>query len=200
MSKNHNGVLRGMWVVAPVFWLCLLFTPHVSAQAPRTSRVPSQGTSVRSVSSRSTTKGVRTMAYKRQRVIPRAVSLPPEIPSTPEAEAVVQRARSALGARYRWGGTSLAGFDCSGLVRYSLGEKANNLPRSSYAMYSSTPKTADLRPGDIIFMGWGSASHVGIYAGNGTIIHASTYGRGVREDSLSAMAASLGFLGVARVI
>ncbi len=146
----------------------------------------------------SASKGVRTMAYQRRLTVP---SLPPEVSASAASQAVADRARSVVGARYAWGGTDpRRGFDCSGLTRYALGDAASNLPRTSYALYSSVQKVNSLRPGDLVFFGWGSASHVGIYVGNRRVVHASTYSTGVREDSLDTLIPALGLRGIGRVI
>jgi len=92
-----------------------------------------------------------------------------------------------LGAPYRSGGTSTNGVDCSGLtysVYRSVGVK---LPRNSddQARVGEPVSREALAPGDLIFFGSTSnVSHVGIYAGDGEFIHASTRARSVRFDRL----------------
>jgi len=102
--------------------------------------------------------------------------------------SVVRMALACRGMRYRGGGTGNGGFDCSGLVKYVYAKHGIKLPHSSRAMFSCgrpVPKS-ELRPGDLLFFSYSrrGISHVGIYVGNGRFVHASTYGRGVREDVL----------------
>ena len=99
-------------------------------------------------------------------------------------------AASFIGADYAWGGTtSREGFDCSGLVRavYQLNGLA--LPRSVTGQYEAGTAVAGdrLSKGDLVFFSGPTGaplSHVGIYLGNGTFIHAPGTGKVVREESL----------------
>lgn len=98
---------------------------------------------------------------------------------------IVDFARQFLGCAYRYGGNDPhSGVDCSGFVRYVLQNAAGvALQRSSRAQASQgRAVSADqMRPGDLIFYAKGSGiNHVGIYAGDGQVIHASTYKTGVK--------------------
>ncbi|MDI6828973.1 MAG: NlpC/P60 family protein [Armatimonadota bacterium] len=102
---------------------------------------------------------------------------------------IVRTAFAFRGARYRRGGTSRGGFDCSGFVKYVYATKGIKLPHSSKAMFNCGKPVAqsDLQEGDIVFFNHTyrhGISHVGIYIGNRQFIHASSQGRGVRIDSL----------------
>ncbi len=108
------------------------------------------------------------------------------------SQAVVNRALTALGTPYRWGGTSLEhGFDCSGLVNYAFKKVDDlDLPRTSRALSRvDGPKVAkgDLEPGDLLFfrIRGRSVDHVAIYLGNDRFIHAPRRGTNVRIDKLS---------------
>src|SRR5437773_9781066 len=85
---------------------------------------------------------------------------------------VIALAQRHLGARYVWGGSGPAGFDCSGLVMYVYAQVGVSLPHSSYAQFNmGTPVgISQLEPGDLVF--FTGASHVGIYIGGGQVIHA----------------------------
>lgn len=85
----------------------------------------------------------------------------------------VSIASQYLGVPYVWGGASPSGFDCSGLVLYVYAQLGIYLPHSAAAQfYSGTPVSdAELAPGDLVFFG-SPISHVGIYAGGGSMIHA----------------------------
>lgn len=108
-----------------------------------------------------------------------------------DASSVVNQAKKWLGTRYRYGGTSRAGIDCSALIMNVYLDGCNiKLPRTaaSQHQYSARVSRKDLRPGDLVFFtsrrkGSGVA-HVGLYIGNDRIIHAST-SRGVIESRLS---------------
>ena len=103
------------------------------------------------------------------------------------ANEVVERAEGYLGTPYRSGGTTTNGVDCSGLTFAVYREVGVTLPRSSddQARVGEAVSRDELAPGDLIFFGSGSnVSHVGIYAGDGEFIHASTSARSVRFDRL----------------
>lgn len=98
---------------------------------------------------------------------------------------LVDYAMQFLGGKYQYGGSDPhTGVDCSGFTRYVLLNGAGvNLARSSrYQAQQGTPVSADeMQPGDLLF--YGSASninHVGMYIGNGQIIHASTESTGIK--------------------
>ena len=87
-----------------------------------------------------------------------------------------------MGVRYRWGGMSPRGFDCSGLIGYVMRSVGVRLPRTAAELYvSGRPvSTNELRVGDIVFFETTrpGPSHAGIYIGNDQFIHASSgFGR-----------------------
>lgn len=93
-----------------------------------------------------------------------------------------------LGVRYVSGGTSPRGFDCSGLTQYVFNEMGISLERTVAGQLESGTiiEKEDLQCGDLVFFknttGWGHfASHVGIYIGNGQIIHAGNGGVGIGD-------------------
>ncbi|THB69600.1 MAG: NlpC/P60 family protein [Desulfovibrio sp.] len=94
-----------------------------------------------------------------------------------------------MGTRYCYGGTSASGFDCSGFVQTVYKKLDYDLPHSSrdQARLGAPVAQADLMPGDLVFFDIrhaGVISHVGIYIGNGDILHASVH-TGVTIDNLS---------------
>lgn len=103
---------------------------------------------------------------------------------------VVQMALACRGDRYRMGGTSRGGFDCSGFTRYVYAKYGVKLPHSSAAQANvgTGVSRSELQPGDIVCFHTyrRGVSHVGIYIGNSSFVHAATYGRGVRVDSLNS--------------
>ena len=103
---------------------------------------------------------------------------------------LVSTAEGFLGIPYEWGGESAeTGFDCSGLAMTIYKLNGLNLPRNSRAQFqagSPVPRE-DLAPGDLVFFatnGDAAVSHVGIYTGNGSFIHASKKGETIRRSSL----------------
>ncbi len=92
------------------------------------------------------------------------------------------------GTKYRYGGTTSRGFDCSGFVQRVYKEAFNiDLPRSTRDMMKLGKKINknELKPGDLVFFHpTRKYYHVGIYLGNGVFIHAST-SRGVIKSDLS---------------
>ncbi|MBL1075398.1 C40 family peptidase [Nocardia sp. 2] len=108
-------------------------------------------------------------------------------PKQNTGERAVEAAKSKLGSYYRAGGNGPDSFDCSGLVQWSYAQAGVDLPRTSYSQLNSgTPVGLDeLQPGDLVsFYGGG---HSAIYAGDGKVIHASTYGTGVIESDMGNM-------------
>lgn len=120
--------------------------------------------------------------------------------------SVVDVAERFQGTRYVFGGTSRSGFDCSGFVRYVLGESAGvSLPRTAQEQYDNgiSISRADLQPGDLVFFRdtycYG-ISHVGIYIGNGNFIHAANEREGVTTSSLDEAYYERHYAGARRVI
>lgn len=101
----------------------------------------------------------------------------------------VENALRLRGSRYRYGGTSRGGFDCSGFTRYVYARLGIALPHSSAAQFQCGRPVSrrELRPGDLVFFGRGGryVGHVGIYIGNNRFVHAANPSRGVTVDSLS---------------
>jgi hypothetical protein len=106
-------------------------------------------------------------------------------------EDIVSTARSALGVQYAWGGSSMSGFDCSGLVYWAYGQAGISLPRTTYNMINvgASVQPNKLRPGDLVYFDTDRSQkgpdHVGIYIGGGKFIHASRPGQPVKISSLS---------------
>ncbi len=101
---------------------------------------------------------------------------------------LVSRAMKYLGTPYRYGGTTPAGFDCSGFVYYLYGAVfGQSIPRMPHDMArEGTPVArSDLKRGDLVFFGYrGTFTHVGIYAGNGQFVHATHRGSPVMVTPL----------------
>lgn len=92
-------------------------------------------------------------------------------------DRIVQYAAKFLGTPYRYGGKSPAGFDCSGFTSYVFEQFGINLYRTAADQYKHGVAVAkdELQIGDLVFFAGGSSiDHVGIYSGNGQIIHSSS--------------------------
>jgi cell wall-associated NlpC family hydrolase len=116
-------------------------------------------------------------------------------PSAPVAEPqsaarAADYAMKMVGKPYRYGGSTPAGFDCSGLVQYSYKQAGVKLPRSTEAqLRTSQPlRGSNLRRGDLLFFDeeGKKKSHVGIYLGDGKFVHAPSSGKRVRTDRLDS--------------
>ncbi|HYD51850.1 MAG TPA: C40 family peptidase [Gemmatimonadaceae bacterium] len=107
------------------------------------------------------------------------------------ARNVLLAARGFMGTPYVWGGETPGGFDCSGFTKYVFSLTGVALPRNSRQQLASgmavPTSLSALAPGDLIFFAASPrqpVSHVGIYAGEGRMIHASGRGRVVMVDDL----------------
>ncbi|MEK7240879.1 MAG: C40 family peptidase [Gemmatimonadota bacterium] len=124
------------------------------------------------------------------------------------SDAVVARAREQLGKRYRAASASPDhGFDCSGLVKFVLNGVGVDLPHNAARMaHEGEAVSADpsaLLPGDLLMFVRGRSariSHVGIYVGEGRMIHASTAQRRVIETALPSSLSSMKLRSVRRVL
>ena len=117
---------------------------------------------------------------------------------------VVSMAMPFLGTRYRSGGASPNGFDCSGFTMYLYAQLGYSLPHSATAQYKNcgyAVAKSDLQPGDLVFFSDSSHAigHVGIYIGNGQIIHARYSVGKITIDSLSASYYSSRNVGAKRI-
>jgi cell wall-associated NlpC family hydrolase len=113
-----------------------------------------------------------------------STSVKVSVPDSANTGDVVSIAMQYLGSRYVWAGASPDGFDCSGFVMYVYRKVGISLPHSSRMQYGSgvAVSRGDLRPGDLVFF-YNPIHHVGIYIGDGKMIHAAGVGKGVRIDS-----------------
>lgn len=120
------------------------------------------------------------------------------------SDKIINTALSYRGVKYRFGGATPAGFDCSGLVMYVYNQHGIKLPRTADKQYEvGTPikSKKDLRPGDLVFFETyeKGASHVGIYQGANQFIHASS-SRGVTVTQLTDIYFAPRYLGARRVL
>ncbi|MFF3510159.1 NlpC/P60 family protein [Streptomyces sp. NPDC002573] len=109
-----------------------------------------------------------------------------------KAEKALAFARAQIGKPYVWGATGPGSYDCSGLTQAAWKAAGVTLPRTTYDQVNvgTTVPLADAQPGDLIFF-YDDISHVGMYIGNGMMIHAPKPGAYVREESVYYGGASI---------
>ncbi|WP_062640444.1 C40 family peptidase [Streptomyces maremycinicus] len=102
-----------------------------------------------------------------------------------KADKALAFARAQIGKPYVWGATGPDSYDCSGLTQAAWKAAGVTLPRTTYDQVTAgtTVSLADALPGDLIFF-YDDVSHVGVYIGNGMMIHAPKPGAYVREESV----------------
>jgi cell wall-associated NlpC family hydrolase len=124
--------------------------------------------------------------------------------ASPAAQRVLDTAAKYLGVPYVWGGTTPSGFDCSGFVQYVYAECGYSITRTTYTQWDndgSYVSRANLQPGDLVYFGTdGSPSHVGLYVGNGTMIHAPSTGKTVQYTSIDSDYYTSRFMGGKRIL
>ena len=93
-----------------------------------------------------------------------------------------------VGKAYVWGGNGPNAYDCSGLTTAAYKKAGISLPRTSYAQFGvgTAVSLANLQPGDLVFY-YSGISHVGMYIGNGKIVHAANPTTGVAIASVTSM-------------
>jgi cell wall-associated NlpC family hydrolase len=109
-------------------------------------------------------------------------------PSSNAAAVALAFALAQVGKAYVWGGNGPNAYDCSGLTTAAYKQAGITIPRTSYSQFNvGTPVTlAQLKPGDLVFY-YAGISHVGMYIGNGRIVHAANPTSGVTTASVTSM-------------
>ena len=194
--------------------------PDVTSSVPETLTPASPPTSSAStpVTSKSTpakTNTPTTSVQKKQTAPSRSgsasTSTPTKVPtSTPQtssqsgkASSIIATSKQYIGVNYLYGGTTPAGFDCSGFVQYVFAKNGVTLPRVSRDQYrvGTSVSFSNLRPGNLVFFSFannGVVDHVGIHVGNGQFINASS-SKGVTIYTLGSYWQSI-YVGAKRVI
>jgi cell wall-associated NlpC family hydrolase len=156
--------------------------------------------SVRRVASHRTRDGHRRRGYTR---VARRHHSRPEV-DAPEADSeVIRTAYAYRGTPYRFGGSSRNGIDCSGLTSKVYSKHGVSLPHSAREQFhkGTSVNKKSMKEGDLVFFHTTrrGISHVGIYAGKGKFVHASSGGGRVRVDSLNDGYYASRFRGARRV-
>jgi cell wall-associated NlpC family hydrolase len=119
---------------------------------------------------------------------PAATAVAPVAAPTAAAQVAVDTALAQLGDPYVWAGAGPNTFDCSGLTQYAYGAAGVSLPHSSrmQSQMGVPVSVANLQPGDLVFF-YSPVGHVGMYIGNGQMVHSPTRGDVVKVTNLAHM-------------
>ncbi|MGW3205154.1 NlpC/P60 family protein [Streptomyces sp. NPDC001135] len=109
-------------------------------------------------------------------------------PASGRAGAAFSAAQSQIGKPYVYGATGPSSFDCSGLTSWAYAQAGVSIPRTSEAQANIGPhlSMSQLQVGDLVFF-YGDLHHVGLYAGNGQVLHAPHTGAVVRYEAMADM-------------
>lgn len=102
-------------------------------------------------------------------------------------QSVIALAKKQIGVRYRFGGSSPStGFDCSGLMVHVFKANGIVLPRTSHEQFSALTPVSEPQAGDLVFFNHGNRriNHVGLYLGNGQMLHAPSSGKRVEIQDI----------------
>ncbi|MFI8853896.1 NlpC/P60 family protein [Streptomyces sp. 891-h] len=110
-------------------------------------------------------------------------------PGSGRAAAALAAAKGKIGSPYVWGATGPSSFDCSGLTSWAYKQAGVSLPRTSQAQANAGTRIgsqSQLKPGDLVLF-YSDLHHIGLYAGNGQVLHAPKPGANVRYESMGNM-------------
>ena len=161
-------------------------TTSAATNASSQAAVSQAPTSTASQSSKTTSVQSAAKKTAKKTATPKAAA---STTASATAGSVTSYAMNYLGVPYVWGGTTPAGFDCSGFVQYVYSHFGVNLGRTTYTQqYAGTKiNMADAQAGDLYFWGsYGSAYHVAIALGGGQYVMAPAPGQSVMVGSVSS--------------
>ncbi|WP_327346386.1 NlpC/P60 family protein [Streptomyces europaeiscabiei] len=115
------------------------------------------------------------------------VELGNEAPASDRGAAALAAAGTQVGKPYVSGGSGPNSYDCSGLTQWAYAQAGVSITRTTYTQANDGTRIGrgELMPGDLVF--FNDLGHVGLYAGNGTVIHAPYPGKVVRYESMSTI-------------
>ncbi|MEV7235183.1 NlpC/P60 family protein [Streptomyces sp. NPDC051020] len=115
------------------------------------------------------------------------VNLGNEVPASARGAAALNAAASQIGKPYFRGGTGPNSYDCSGLTQWAYAQAGVHISRVTYTQINDGVQIgrSALKPGDLVF--FNSTSHVALYAGNNTVVHAPYPGAVVRYESMNTI-------------
>ncbi|NDZ83752.1 hypothetical protein G3I19_35635 [Streptomyces sp. SID10853] len=111
------------------------------------------------------------------------------VPASARGAEALNAAKTQLGKPYVYGATGPASFDCSGLTSWAYAQAGVTIPRTSQAQANAGQRIysqSALKPGDLVLF-YGDMHHIGIYAGNGQVLHAPHTGAVVRYEAMGDM-------------
>ncbi|UQA95948.1 C40 family peptidase [Streptomyces halobius] len=117
------------------------------------------------------------------------VNLGDDVPASQRGAAALSAAQTKMGSPYVWGATGPSSFDCSGLTSWAYQQAGQSLPRTSQQQANAGTRIGSqgaLKPGDLVLF-YGDLHHIGLYAGNGQVLHAPKPGANVRYESINNM-------------
>jgi len=163
--------------LAPTFGVVGFTAQPAAAAAPQTLTItkvaqPAPAPAAAPAAATTTTRASRTTTRTAAPAAP-AVNAAPVPAAT---GGIIGIAASLSGIYYRYGGTTTAGFDCSGFTSYVYRQAGISLPRTAAAQQAASTKVSNPAPGDLIFFGY-PAYHVGIYAGGGMMYDSPRTGK-----------------------
>jgi cell wall-associated NlpC family hydrolase len=128
---------------------------------------------------------------------PLAAASAPVVADGAAAQVAIDTAMAQRGKPYVWAAGGPSSFDCSGLTQYAFRAAGISLPHSSrmQSQMGRSVARGDLQPGDLVFF-YSPVSHVGIYIGNGQMVHAPTSGDVVKVAPVDALG---GYAGARRI-
>jgi cell wall-associated NlpC family hydrolase len=109
----------------------------------------------------------------------------------PRSGGVLGIAASLAGIYYIYGGTTTAGFDCSGFTQYVFGKVGISLPRTAEQQRQFVTPVSNPQPGDLVFFG-APAHHMGIYAGNGMMWDSPHTGAAISKRAIYSTSVTYG--------
>jgi cell wall-associated NlpC family hydrolase len=153
------------------------YTPHSSRSSSSSSSVLGHS---RSVSSRSGSKSIGSLGSSVSDVTDGLLG------GSSTGVAALAKAMTKLGKPYVWGAKGPNAFDCSGLIQWAFKQVGVKLPGSTATQIheGKLVSRGNLRPGDVVFF-YHPVSHVGIYMGNGKVLHASEPGKPVKISKMN---------------
>ena len=124
--------------------------------------------------------------------------------SNPTIQSILDLADSLQGTPYVWGGTTTNGFDCSGFVQYVYSKNGHSITRTTYTQWDNDGTFVsrnNLKAGDLVYFGSGnSPSHVGLYVGDGMMIHSPRTGDVIKYTTIESGYYENCYLGAKRII
>jgi peptidoglycan DL-endopeptidase LytE len=117
------------------------------------------------------------------KVTANVTSTPISAPTVSKVQMVMDEAKKYIGIPYLWGGSTPAGFDCSGLTSYVFNKVGITIPRTAATQWSGLKTVSSPNPGDLVFFETYAPgpSHVGIYLGNNQFIQAGSKGVSIAD-------------------